>query len=296
MSISTFINSLIPSFKKKNLLDDLDIFRKELADINLPCYQSAAEYFANTPFKDGSVKAFDANFKHDFKIKSKGSFVSLINDINQQLDSTIDGIIVMSKDEFAEDIIKEGITYRKANLIQLSETVGMFLRYSRMLLIWTYAQEQNAIASDKHTFSKGQLDWLTENRKAFLIAANVLALPRNDITHKVKHVTDSVHSLGGEGIIASAIGTLAIDPFNFLVAGTTFNVFYHARMLVADWQVDRYKGAQEEQRSLTYRLLNLKELNEGRKDAKIQLEISEIEGRLNRINASIAKKEAEYAR
>ncbi len=297
MKIGKFITTLAPSFKKKEVLDDMDSYRKELHDINLAAYTAASEFFKNWSFKDPAVQAFDETFKHDAKTKFKGNFIVVIGEITKQLDSSIDAITVIMKSEFADDIIKDGITYRKANLLQLSECISLFLRFSRMLLIWTYAQEQNALGkTDAHVFSKGQIEWLRVNRNAFVLSCQVLSLSKVEITTGVKKITDAVYTEGHDEMVATSMNVANIDPFQFfLVTGTTFNIFYHARMFIADWQIDRYKAAKEEQRSLSFRLISLKELSEGRVDNKVQLQIQEIEGILNRLNASIAKKEEDYA-
>lgn len=296
MSIGNFIRTLAPSFKKKQILDDMDGYRKELHDVNQPMFTAAGDFFKNWRFKDAAVSDFDHTFNNAVKTKIRGNFVVVLAALTKQVDENIDTITVLMKSEFGDDIIKDGITYRKANLLQLSECVGLFLRYSRALLHWTYVSENAAITKEtQEAISKGQLEWLDKNRNNFFLAANVLAQSKIEITDGLKKITDAVYSEGHDDVVSSTVGKAKIDPFNFFVVGTNFNIFYHVRMRIADWQVDRYKAAKEEQRALSYRLLNLKEVADGSKgDVKLQLELGEVEGRLKRLNASLAKKEEEY--
>jgi primosomal protein N'' len=51
----------------------------------------------------------------------------------------------------------------------------------------------------------------------------------------------------------------------------------------------------EEKRMLEFRLLQLKQAEEGKKDAKLQQQIEYTEGRLQKINYKLKKMEEKYA-
>lgn len=65
-------------------------------------------------------------------------------------------------------------------------------------------------------------------------------------------------------------------------------------MMIADWQVSRYKAAQEEKRMLEFRLLKLKLQSTGKADAKLDQNIEYTEQRLQQLNFKLHKMEQEY--
>ena len=92
----------------------------------------------------------------------------------------------------------------------------------------------------------------------------------------------------------SIIGANRTDPFQFGLIPIVLNPIYHVRMAIADWQVTRYKAAQEEKRMLEFKLLKLKLAQTGKKDARLDEQIEYTAGRLDKLNYKLKTMEEQY--
>ena len=94
--------------------------------------------------------------------------------------------------------------------------------------------------------------------------------------------------------IVASVGASRVDPMNFGLIPIVLNPIYHVRMMIADWQVNRFKAADEERKLLEFKLLKMKMTDGGKRDANVDRQIEYTEGRLQKLNYKLMEMEKSY--
>jgi hypothetical protein len=76
-----------------------------------------------------------------------------------------------------------------------------------------------------------------------------------------------------------------------MLQGFEMNPIYHFRLMIAEWQANRYKSYKEKKKLLEVKLLRLRLLREGKRDPKLDKEIDYIESLVGKLEYSMSKME-----
>lgn len=292
MNIGKYVASLLPSFEKSRIEEDIRIQREELSENTIPPYASAAEWFEVDGFSSRENKDYDKLFTRSVEVdrKIRGNYITVVHGALERALESVQMIEEGLDKHFGRDVAAGGMTYTRANILRYLEVVSFGTRYARKLLLWTLHNEKSAAGRRiGDPFTKAEEKWLQENRRAFFQAVRVMAHQAKDIRAILTNIPDMVVVPEEIEIAKETVGLAKIDPLKMNLIPTWANPVYHVRMAVAEWQVARYKAAQEEKRMLEYRLLALKELREGKEDAKLEQQIEYTENRVKKLNHRMAK-------
>lgn len=293
MKVAKYLSSLLPSFDRSQVTEDLRLLKEELNDSTLPPFQQAAETFGRDGFRARSVKDFDSLFLRQTRAAALRSsdWVQMTHQALSRADEVLDLLSGKINKEFAKDINAEGMTYLRANILRYLETVSFAVRYARKTLLWALAEEQNAITNRNDSpIAKAEKSWLIANRDVFFRAIVIMSTPVKEADRFFKNIPNMVVIPEEVEAVEQTVGVKRLDPFSFGLMPPKLNPIYHVRMAIAEWQVSRYKATQEEAKALEYRLLALRELQEGAGgDAKLEQQIEYTEGRLQKLNYKLAE-------
>lgn len=295
MKILEWFKSLMPSFSRSSIYEDLKFARKELQE-TLPPLAAASEFWARRDFVDRDVKKFDTDFdkatnQHHGRFRN---FIDAMAEMVQRIETNLSVVEKLVDRHFAEDVIKEGLTYTRANILRYIEVLNFALRYSRHALLWTYMKETQAVeASSKIEMTKAELLWLELNQRAFAAAFNILMIKESDLTKAIGSIPDAVVDETTYDSIKATTGVNRLDPLAMNLIGVRFNIFYRVQQYMAEWQDTRYKASIEERNVLELRLMNLKNQINGTPDPKLEARIEYEETRLQKLKAKILKYEEE---
>jgi len=171
------------------------------------------------------------------------------------------------------------------------------VRYARRVAVATMSFEVDA-SSDKQgletIITAGEVEWLTTRRIHFFAALNSLSIGRKDVEERFKSLPDMTVNANSIQSTNSVLGANRTDPFQFGLIPIVLNPIYHVRMAIADWQVTRFKAAQEEKRMLEFKLLKLKMAQTGKSDARLDEQIEYTSGRLEKLNYKLKTMEEDY--
>lgn len=300
MEFKKYIRSLLPSFEKARVMEDIRLMREELLSNTLPPYENAARAFGKRKFEAKQIQDFEKEFSKAVKTKVRGNFIAVSAEALKEAKASLDVLEQLADEYYAEDIFKNGLTFLKANLLQYLEAISFAMRYSRKLLLWTYASETNVLENNTDKIGQElngpERDWLGKHAETYFRVINIL-LTNNPkgIEKALTEIPDIVIEENNVDVVKRTVGMTKLDPFRLGLIPLAINPIYHVRMAIADWQVARVKAAQEEKRVLEYRLLHLKELDKGNTaDAKLQENIEYTESRLEKLNYRLAKLEDKY--
>lgn len=298
MKLIQFVTSMLPKIERSQLREDIAQLREELNTTTLPALASLAKQYKGWSFKAAESKEFAKAFDRGVKSKYRGNYVEVTHEIFHKASDNLDVIADLIDKSMSNAVLKEGMTYRKASIIQYLEVFGFAQRYARKLMLFTCACESAYLGtgkSAKEQFVPGDLKWLKSNQDNFIQVMGILAGDAKQTRSTFEEIPDDiVLSPDKHDIVATTVGLSKLDPFNFGFIPVRFNPFYYARMLIVEWQVKRYQAAVEERQAIELRLLQLKAAQEGKKDAGLDNQIEIVEGRLQKLNGWIEEKSEEY--
>lgn len=285
MNIRQYVASLLPSFDRSQVSEDIRILKEELVSNTLPPFQAAADHYARESFQAKDVKDFDALFGRHVRTDIRGNWIQVTHEALSRSSEVLDQLNTMVDKEFARDITADGMTYLRVNILRYLEVESFALRYARTVLLWAYAQEHSATIRNapENPVSKAEMSWLLKNRDYFFQAIRVLSTPAKEAKKFFQNIPNMIVT-PEEDVVSQTAGARTLDPLQMNLLPPKLNPIYHVRMAIAEWQVSRYKAAEVEAQALEYRLFALKELKaEGQTDAKLEQNIEYTESRLKKL-------------
>jgi hypothetical protein len=295
MKFNQFIQSILPSFGKDQVLEDCRLTLAELRDVTVPIYASAEPLFKSWKFKTNKISAQLATFDRMVKTGNRGNYITVVNKSLKDVIDNLEQVEELIKKGYAEEVAGAGLTYFKANLLQFVECCGFVSKYARKYLLYIYIYESANYTSEETTINesmtKAELEWLDANFVNFCTAFNAVAGNPSDVKRQISNVPEIIITSENGLTLGSTIGVDKLDPFNMGLIPLWMNPIYHVGMFVAEWQASRYKAAKEELRLVQLRKLHLEKLVDNKPDAAIEKEISYMETRVQGLNYKIAKME-----
>jgi hypothetical protein len=158
-----------------------------------------------------------------------------------------------------------------------------------------YVHEVAAINADpmyiRDNLSPGQIKEVQANFADFAKAISIFG----DDAKKVEQLFEAMPdvSFGKDPeMTAQTLGENKVNPFGVMgFSRATLNPIYHVRLMIAEYQADRYKEAQELKQVLELRVLSLEYANKKMPDVKLEKEIEYTQSRIDRLAEKIRKAE-----
>jgi hypothetical protein len=304
MSILTYIRNLLPSFKKDRVIEDARIIRTELETVSIPSYKEAEKIFTKWDFKSKEMQDFTKIFSRNIKTSSAfGNKDNLVVAIRKGLEALLvshDLVEDKLQKYLEEDVVAEGITCLKANLIQCLEGISFVSKYSYKFLNYIYVvetavkTEANAEEYIQSNFSKAEIDYIEKSFVPFCIAFGALTKTKIEFEKTIDKIPDIIINASNSDAVASTIDNEKLSPFmttGFISDSVLINPIYHFALMVAEYQANQYKVSKETKKVLELRLLNLELINQRNPDAKLQKEIEYIQSRIQGLDYKIKKME-----
>jgi hypothetical protein len=294
MSIANYVASLLPSFDRSRIEEDIRLLTEELGNNTIVPYQNAADLFSRNGFQSKEVEAFNQTFGRQVRVDHellgvfpKTIYLGLLRCLEsvKMLEGKVDTVI-------GRDLAATGLSYKRANLLRFIEVANFTAKYARKLLLWTYANEKIARGHPVgDPLAPVEMDYLFRNRQAFFSGLSVVSKKTKTVEALIANIPNLIVVPEEAAAVEQTVGTARLDPLQTGIIPIVLNPIYHIRMAIAEYQVERYKAGQEERRALEYRLLALKDLLEGKEDAKLEQQIEYTENRLKKLNHKLAKME-----
>lgn len=292
MSIGKYVSSLLPSFTRDTIEEDIRILREDLSHNTIPPFEAGAEYFKTEGLKSKSAKDFDKVFHRTVDVPRDidGDYVYVTYRSLKRALETLRALEERLDKTFSKDVSGSAMSYGKANVLRYIETVSFATKYARKLLLWTYHEEHMHFGRKlNEPFTKAEVKWLMDNRNGFLYSIKVLKNKPSEIVKALAAIPDMVVVPEEVPLAEQTVGANKLDPLRMNLVPVIGNLIYHVRMAITEYQVEKYRAGQEEKRALEYRLLALKEARNGEHDAKLEQQIEYTENRIKKLNHKLAK-------
>ena len=297
MKIQAYLSSLLPSFGRERVEEDLRVTRTEIKDITQPAYELAAQGFKGHKFKSKELDDQLATFGRMVKGRG-GNIVEVISNSLVDVLKNLDEVEALINKTYSQEVAGAGLTYMKANLLQVAEAIAFVSKYARRFLLYVYvcetAQYEDSGTSIAESLTPAESEWIKANFVSFCTALNVVSGNPDHMRKAINDIPDIVVTSENVSSLSSTVGEKKLDPFQMKLIPIVLNPVYHIGMFVAEYQADRYKAAKEELKLVQLRKLNLERVSQGKPDAHVQKEVNYLEQRIQGLNYKIAKMEKNH--
>lgn len=300
MDVLSYIKSLLPSFKKDRVMEEIQITISEYDNVCIPTYREAINSEKIIKIKSPEVLDFIKTFSRISKIEKSQTIFSTTHAKLLVIRDNLKFFEEILDKELQAQVVSDGLSIMKANILQALEAAYFVSKYSTKLLNVIYIYESAERSEDKQQYIKdniapAELDYVKQGFSDFCFVIQGLAKSTNDVKQLLIGLPDITIRADNFAAVNSMFAPNKLDPFNLRAPsrGFTGNPIFKIGMLVAEWQANRYKKNMELKKVLELRLLNLKELNSDNKDAKIEKEIQYLQNRVEAIEYKMSKMEQE---
>lgn len=281
MKIENYVRSLLPSFEKVKIKEDLRNLQEVIDGKTLTPYKSASDFFnKDYKFQSRQMQEFQDMSQRSVKHRAK-NVILLSKSALEQSNKNLSVIIDLVDEHYSNDVVKDGLTYLKVNLLQYIESLNFMSAYARRLLLMAYALEANP----KLTIDKGMsrdLRWLEKNFSNYLVCVKAALLSERDFKKKLDDIPELIVEEESVGTVRATAGADKVDPMGFGFISVKMNPIYHLRSLWSRFQIHRLRLAQDEMEQMEFRLAHLRNKREGKADPKLEETIERYEIRIEK--------------
>jgi 23S rRNA maturation mini-RNase III len=292
-----WVDSLMTGAIQKKRIEDMVNNARVNIDQTIPSYASAHIALGDiTHFAHKHVAAFQQDFTRAVNTKIRGNFLSVIYFTLLNVEKHYDKLGRLISKNLAQDILKEGMTYRKAAILQHLEAVLFVTQYSNRLLSWVYDCEAEANGDNFGTMlTLAQVKWLSERREVFYSTLELFQNNAEKVEKDILATPEALVNKESEEIIQETQGYGATDPTRMGFIGGLVNPILHLRKFIAEYQVEYYEEAVNQQRVLELKALRLKQARSGGEvDPQLERQIAGIEKEIVLNQQKIHKWETDY--
>lgn len=292
-----WVESLMSGAIQKKRIEEMVNGARINIDQTVPSFSSAHQALGDVAhFAHKHVVAFQNDFTHSVNTRIRGNFITVLYYTLMNVEKHFDKLNKLIGKSFANDILKEGMTFQKAAILQHLEAILFITQYSNRLLSWVYDNEAEASGGNfTSMLTPGQIKWLTEKREAFYKTVELFQAPAEVTEKDILATPDALVNRASESILTETQGQFATDPTQRGFVGGLVNPILHLRKFITEYQVEYYEEAMGQQRCLELKLLRLKQARDGNTvDATLERQIEGIEKEIVLNQQKIQKWEAEY--
>lgn len=297
MKIKDLLSHLLPTFGKDTLLEDIRITRGSLEQL-LELYGDASDELKGWKFKSSEVKSMISTFKSMVGGADAGNpIVNIAKGLHVVL-KNLDTCETIAASILNGQVAAKGMTYKQAVLVQYCDAVFLVEKYARKWLNFVLVMESAEFKENglpvNESIPKPELEWVKKTFVDFCVAYKAASEQPEKVAKEMESVPEIDVDSSDAKALAQTRGPGLTDPFKLGFIATKANPIYFVRMVIAEWQVKRYKESKEELSALQLRLLYLKRLGEGRADAATEQRIRYLESRIQTLSADLADMEKDY--
>lgn len=238
-------------------------------------------------------------FKRNYRSQRAHPEKDFVSEVYEALITVSDNLQITEKllsSILETTTLTSAITVRKAALIRAAEQISFVGRYSIDILNIAYQYETSEINSESVEFTPYVKKTIIPNIHIFAKLLETYSMPSRDFESKINNIPEVIITADTFSAVSAMFDRDKLEPFSApITAGFSSSPIYHVRMLVAEWQAERYKSNKDKKRLLEIKLLNLKLSKDNKRDPKLDREIEHLEGRIETLDYKLTKMERDVA-
>lgn len=304
MNFTNFLNNILPAYEGSQLKDTLDDNVKVITTHLLPQYQALAEVMHDRTFhsKDAGKMSADitAYLKEtglEYKTYKNPSMVDYIIEVMKNI-ATLGGFLNSRIDaDIGKKLVTSQMSFNKTTLLQLLDIINFYAEYSGTLINWLTHEELTSMNSDIRTkgVSPNDLQYLKSRMGTFAVANRILGTPLSKMKAEYGEIPDAFFTEETYYELTRSFGANKTDPMGFSSVPFPLSLIYHARLNIAERQMDHYDEVVAAAKATELRImLYRKQIAEGTGDASIEKMLEANEKKLLDLKYSRERLEKKY--
>lgn len=304
MFITDFVKSALPILQRQAVLEDIDVTVAEIDKTVKPSYTFAAQHFDINRLTSTQSKDLEDSFYRNFKFSGNakkypkvGNFISEINRALGNVRQNLEYVRDLAENVLERDVVREGLTTKKAIILRAAESMSFISNYSLDLLNMVYcyeATEAGIPSSDISSPPPAKVKEVQSRIQMFASALATYGINSSDFKKIYLDVPDVSVAPQDEDAVKGMYSPTQLDPLEtFYISNITLNPIYHVRMMVAEWQYKRYESNKSKKRVLELRLLHLQLQNEKTPSPAVAKEIKYLQSRVDGLDRDLSSVKAD---
>lgn len=296
-AISYVTNAVGNGLSRKKITDEIKRIRESLVDNTLGTYSNAAEFFADYKFQSKETEQFQKLFNDSVRTEWRGNYNIVVNQALIRAAQHLSVLENQTNRNFNQDVLRDSLTYLKSAILQYIEAVDFLNKYANRLLIWTYTAEAAAAEVNRRVplLVPAEIEWLNKNRDDFFRIVQAFDRTVKEVEELLSKTPDVLINETSQTMVQQTHGPSATDPFRMGFVNGSLNPFLYFGKLWAEMNVDRYNADKDYKTTSELKLLHLKQLRNGERDAALEQRIAFLESEIQKTHRKIEQWESKNA-
>lgn len=274
-----FIQSLLPTVTKSSMLEDIRFAISQLRAAE-PILQKAGKALPNR-FKDEQAQKFQQSFNNIVKGSGGKNAVAYVASVLPEIQQTLTTLEAVIQGEFEETIATRGLNYKRATLLQLTDAVTFFTRFTYKFTNYLVKKELTTTRDEKKLDPEGNPevtrwdeDFMLQGLVPYANVINILGTSRESVVDKLDSIPDILATDANFGSLRQTVGDAKLDPFMFSSLNFRWSPIRSVRMRVVEAKHARAEEAEKEWATINLRLAQLERARAGREDPGLEREVN----------------------
>lgn len=293
MKIVQYLQTLTGLFGKAGVLEDLRLTRSQFNDM-AEALKSADQRIGK--FRTKEMLAIQASFATMVRSPSgKNLFGHIAANINN-IQGTIDALEAVVAGEFDERIASQGLDYRRATVLQLTDALVFSARFTLKLLTHALKLETAAAREDKKMSESSttstmsfEEDFITDGLNPFVRVMSVILQPSATNVDRLSGIPEILASNANYAQLRSTVGDAKLDPFGMGSTNFRYNPFRAMGMARVEAKVARSREVEVELQMAQLRLMQLERSRQGKEDPNLEREIKYMQALIDELGRELEK-------
>lgn len=194
------------------------------------------------------------------------------------------------------DIVVDGTTYSRMNLLRYIATASAVSRYARAYLHHLLLAEETHLRIADDARPPAEVRWVETNFRGYCDAIRYMNLPTAEFLRIINAIPEIqfIDNTQEEDVVSN-VGVGALQPIRFGFIPPDYNLFYVMGVRWVNYRAARHDAAVRERDAIVHHLMRLRNANGGIRNPQTDKAISVYESDLTLINAKIADMEEQHA-
>lgn len=290
MSILNYLSSLLPSFGKDRILEDLRLSRTEFQDFRLS-FKEADKVLGKLKSKEGQALNSVAS-TIGVGLKGGESFIGFLARNQENIVDNIDLIERLVKQEMPDTVAAKGLDLRQVNFVQIAEALSFTARFARFAVVFVARKELEATAASKEMEIESEtlgyeLDLFESGQVPFMTALKQLSRPSAEVQEALASIPEMLVADVDYKTLSATLGEKKLEPLSLSKQGFEWNPIYHIRMNQVEGRELRYRECKAQLTCLNLQLQRCKLAMQGKQDARLEREVAYLTNMINTTNKEI---------
>lgn len=289
MRIIDYVRELAPVTERRELLNQIRSLREEYDATLAPIIDDVGEVFGTMQLKSDLGMRLSTELRRAISFNTEP--IKLVLDTLSNIRGSFDMIESEIRRLFAIQFTNSNLTFDRANMLRFVDGLSFYIRYGRKLLLNLIAQEAMKLGkATELKSSRAEKEWLYTNMAQFITLYPAMSLKTNELKQRLSRASNAEVNEGTYEVAVSALSMAQRDPLNMDGFSPRQNPFVLFGKFLAEYQVERFKEAEQEFLALQLRLQEMREMqSSGKVDARLQKLIKEYEIRISDYNYRLGK-------